>query len=105
MSSYGSLARFYDPLTDDVPYDAFEAYYRKAFAEDGGEFHLLLDLFLRLLLSLLQFLISFFNQSGNLRCLLRNTIPINIANLSLTTTAHEHHGCECCGQQDCRSFA
>lgn len=44
MSSYVSLARFYDPLTDDVPYDAFEAYYRKAFAEDGGEFHLLLDL-------------------------------------------------------------
>ena len=44
MISYGPLARFYDGLTGDVPYEAFAAYYRGLFASDGGEFHLLLDL-------------------------------------------------------------
>ena len=44
MISYGPLARFYDGLTDDVPYEAFAEYYRSLFASDGGEFHLLLDL-------------------------------------------------------------
>ena len=44
MISYGPLARFYDGLTGDVPYEAFAAYYRSLFASDGGEFHLLLDL-------------------------------------------------------------
>ena len=41
---YGPLARFYDGLTGDVPYEDFADYYRKAFASDGGEFLLLLDL-------------------------------------------------------------
>ena len=41
---YGPLARFYDGLTGDVPYEAFADYYRSAFASDGGEFRLLLDL-------------------------------------------------------------
>ena len=44
MTSYGPLARFYDGLTGDVPYEAFADFYRKAFSKDGGEFHLLLDL-------------------------------------------------------------
>ena len=44
MISYGPLARFYDGLTGDVPYEAFAAYYRSLFASYGGEFHLLLDL-------------------------------------------------------------
>ena len=44
MISYGPLARFYDSLTGDVPYEAFAAYYRNLFTSDGGEFHLLLDL-------------------------------------------------------------
>ena len=44
MSSYHSLARWYDALTGDVPYDAFVRFYRSLFAEDGGEFSLLLDL-------------------------------------------------------------
>ena len=41
---YGPLARFYDGLTGDVPYEDFADYYRNAFASDGGEFRLLLDL-------------------------------------------------------------
>lgn len=44
MNSYGPLARFYDTLTGDVPYEAFADYYRTVFSSDGGEFHLLLDL-------------------------------------------------------------
>ena len=44
MSSYGPLARFYDDLTGDIPYEAFADYYRKAFERDGGAFSLLLDL-------------------------------------------------------------
>ena len=41
---YGPLARFYDGLTGDVPYEDFADYYRNAFASDSGEFRLLLDL-------------------------------------------------------------
>lgn len=44
MSSYHSLARWYDSLTGDVPYDAFVRFYEEAFAADGSEFSLLLDL-------------------------------------------------------------
>ena len=44
MSCYDALARWYDSLTGDVPYEAFADYYEKLFAADGGEFHLLLDL-------------------------------------------------------------
>ncbi len=44
MSSYGPLAAWYDALTGDIPYAAFADFYEAAFARDGGEFHLLLDL-------------------------------------------------------------
>ena len=44
MSSYGALAWYYDELTRDVPYELFADYYERLFAEDGGEFRLLLDL-------------------------------------------------------------
>ena len=44
MSSYESLAPWYDRLTRDVPYEAFCDFYEEAFRQDGGEFHLLLDL-------------------------------------------------------------
>ena len=44
MSSYGALAWYYDELTRDVPYELFADYYERLFAEDGGEFKLLLDL-------------------------------------------------------------
>ena len=44
MSCYAPLARWYDRLTADVPYDAFADYDEALFREDGGEFHLLLDL-------------------------------------------------------------
>ena len=44
MSSYESLAFFYDRLTEDVDYRDFADWYERSFAKDGGEFHLLLDL-------------------------------------------------------------
>lgn len=44
MSCYGPLARWYDSLTGDVPYDEFLQYYEHAFSLGSGEFHLLLDL-------------------------------------------------------------
>lgn len=44
MSNYDSLASWYDSLTGDVPYPEFTDYYEKAFAENGGEFHTILDL-------------------------------------------------------------
>ncbi|MGI5977207.1 MAG: class I SAM-dependent DNA methyltransferase [Candidatus Limivicinus sp.] len=45
MNCYNSLALWYDQLTDDVPYSDFADFYERKFASDGGEFHLLLDLF------------------------------------------------------------
>ena len=44
MSSYGALAPWYDRLTRDVDYRRFADRYERRFAEDGGDFHLLLDL-------------------------------------------------------------
>ena len=44
MNCYGPLAGFYDRLTSDVDYRRFADRYEAAFREDGGEFHLLLDL-------------------------------------------------------------
>ncbi len=44
MSCYEALAAFYDRLTADVDYRSFADRYESAFAADGGEFHLLLDL-------------------------------------------------------------
>ena len=44
MSSYDSLAFWYDQLTGDVPYSSFADFYEAEFARDGGEFRLLLDL-------------------------------------------------------------
>ena len=44
MSSYEALAGYYDRLTEDVNYPAFADRYERAFREDGGAFHLLLDL-------------------------------------------------------------
>ena len=44
MSCYGPLAQWYDQLTGDVPYGEFADFYEAQFAEDGGEFKLLLDL-------------------------------------------------------------
>ena len=43
MSSYASLAAWYDQLTGDVPYPAFADFYEAEFARCGGEFRLLLD--------------------------------------------------------------
>ena len=43
MSSYASLAAWYDQLTGDVPYEAFADFYEAEFAGCGGEFRLLLD--------------------------------------------------------------
>ena len=43
MSSYASLAAWYDALTGDVPYEAFADFYEAEFAQNGGEFRLLLD--------------------------------------------------------------
>ncbi len=43
MSSYASLAAWYDQLTGDVPYSAFADFYEAEFARAGGEFRLLLD--------------------------------------------------------------
>ena len=44
MNAYGSLAGFYDELTQDVAYEDFADYYERLFAADGGTFRLLLDL-------------------------------------------------------------
>ena len=44
MSAYESLAPWYDELTADVPYEAYAGFYERLFAENGGEFKLLLDL-------------------------------------------------------------
>ena len=44
MSSYASLAAWYDQLTGDVPYGAFADFYEAEFARCGGDFRLLLDL-------------------------------------------------------------
>jgi SAM-dependent methyltransferase len=44
MSAYGPLARWYDALTADVPYDSFADYYEAAFARRGGAVHSVLDL-------------------------------------------------------------
>ncbi len=43
MSSYASLASWYDQLTGDIPYTAFADFYEAEFAGCGGEFRLLLD--------------------------------------------------------------
>lgn len=43
MSSYASLAAWYDQLTGDVPYAAFADFYEAQFQRAAGEFHLLLD--------------------------------------------------------------
>ena len=43
MSSYASLAAWYDQLTGDVPYGSFADFYEAEFARCGGEFRLLLD--------------------------------------------------------------
>ena len=44
MNCYSSLARWYDELTEDVPYTSFLDFYNTVFREDGGEFKLILDL-------------------------------------------------------------
>lgn len=44
MNCYGSLAGWYDSLTEDVPYEQFADLYEAEFARCGGEFRLLLDL-------------------------------------------------------------
>ncbi len=44
MSCFGALASWYDRLTEDVDYSRFADRYEHCFAEDGGPFHLLLDL-------------------------------------------------------------
>ena len=44
MSCYESLALYYDRLTADIDYSRFADRYEAAFAADGGEFSLLLDL-------------------------------------------------------------
>lgn len=44
MSSYFSLAPYYDLLTDDVDYGAFADYYEEMFKKYGGEVKTVLDL-------------------------------------------------------------
>lgn len=44
MNCYNALARWYDSLTGDVPYESFADFYEAEFSRCGGEFHLLLDL-------------------------------------------------------------
>lgn len=44
MSSYTSLAAWYDTFTGDVPYSLFADFYEAEFHRCGGEFRLLLDL-------------------------------------------------------------
>ena len=42
--AYGALAGSYDRLTQDVDYSCFADYYEKAFADNPGEYRLILDL-------------------------------------------------------------
>lgn len=44
MNCYDNLARWYDQLTQDVPYADFADFYEAEFQRCGGEFRLLLDL-------------------------------------------------------------
>ena len=44
MISYGPLAKWYDDLTEEIPYGQFAEYYKKIFLQNGSDFHLLLDL-------------------------------------------------------------
>ena len=44
MNPYSELARWYNDLTEDVPYSAFADYYESVFREDEGEHSLILDL-------------------------------------------------------------
>ena len=43
MSAYMELARWYDSLTGDVPYETFADYYEARFRERGKSVHTLLD--------------------------------------------------------------
>ena len=43
MNAYMGLARFYDDLTGDVPYESFADYYENKFRERGKTVHTLLD--------------------------------------------------------------
>lgn len=43
MDAYMGLARWYDDLTGDVPYEEFAAYYEEQFRRRGKEVHTLLD--------------------------------------------------------------
>lgn len=44
MSSYGSLAKWYDSLTEDVPYTEFADFYERIFAERGKSVKTVVDL-------------------------------------------------------------
>lgn len=44
MNAYAALARFYDALTDDVPYKAMADYYERVFARRGVAVKTILDL-------------------------------------------------------------
>lgn len=44
MTAYGPLAKSYDSLTGDVPYEAFADFYEKLLKREGGKTALLLDL-------------------------------------------------------------
>ena len=44
MNCYGALSVLYDELTRDVRYSDFIDFYKAEFANDGGEFRLILDL-------------------------------------------------------------
>lgn len=44
MSSYNSLARWYDRLTKDVPYPEYASFYQRVFKESNEEIKLVLDL-------------------------------------------------------------
>ena len=43
MNCYGALAAWYDTLTGDIPYGSFADFYEAEFAQNGGEFRLILD--------------------------------------------------------------
>ena len=43
MNAYMGLARFYDDLTGDVPYESFADYYENKFRERGKTVRTLLD--------------------------------------------------------------
>ena len=43
MNAYMGLARFYDDLTGDVPYESFADYYENKFRERGKSVKTLLD--------------------------------------------------------------